>query len=258
MTAPAIGKVVVGSGWWSSDAPSPWLVGDPALKRPQFFGLWLHLVRRYINPAQIVVVDSASPLKPPEMLRRSVLWTSLDRNYGHANDIRIGAIATKHSGFTKSVLLSAMYALCMDADLFCYVEQDCVMRGEAIIDRALAGRAAGIMIGRPTECGRGPDGGRAASMPQNSLIIVGRASLERFINGLLKGPESDGQLSPEIKLSRDCAPVEWLAIPYGRSRPIDFAAPCYYAQHLTADELRRFLASEGLDPAEFGLEIGVP
>jgi hypothetical protein len=71
----------------------------------------------------------------------------------------------------------------------------------------------------------------------------------------MKGPESDGELSPEVKLVRDCAPIELLAIPYGRSRPIDFQEPCYYAQHLTEDELRQFLLVERLSSTDFNFAL---
>ena len=64
-------KVLVGSGWWSNGGAGPWLIGHRAPKTPEFFGLWLHLVRCYISPDHIVVVDSHSPLKPTPDLRNT-------------------------------------------------------------------------------------------------------------------------------------------------------------------------------------------
>jgi hypothetical protein len=230
------------------------LIGHRAPKTPEFFGLWLHLVRRYIGPDHIVVVDSHSPLKPSPDLRNSLTWIELDQNYGHPTDIG-RTIITKYCGFTRTVLLSAMYALCADADLFCYVEQDCVVYGHDMIGHALAGREPTVMIGARTEGGVGLRRPQALPMHQQSLMLVGRACLERFISGLMTGPETDGELSPEAKLERDCAPFEILGIPYGRSRPINFSTPCFYAEHLTADELTRFCALEGVRPADFGLVV---
>lgn len=248
-------KVIVGSGWWCDGVPSPWLVGDQIVKTPQFFGLWLHLVRRYINPDQIVIIDSRSPLKPAEHLRKGLTWIELDRNYGHSNDIRIGRIVTKFAGNTRAQLLGAMFALCNDADIFCHLEQDCVIRGDNLIDRAVAGRQPGIVIGGPATNAVGLNGGLAAGFHQEAMVIVGRSSLERFITGRTKGPETDGELSPEVKLVRDCAPIDILAIPYGRSRPIEFERPHYYAQHLTKDELRKFLMIEELRTSDFNLAL---
>jgi hypothetical protein len=224
-------------------------------KTAEFFGLWLHLVRRYIAPHHIVVVDNHSPLKPTEELRNSVTWIELDQNYGHPTDLQAHKIITKYCGFTRSVLLAAMYALCTDADLFCYVEQDCVVYGHDLIGHALAGREPTVMIGARTEGGVAIGGGRAGRMYQQSLMLVGRACLERFISGLTAGPESDGELSPECKLERDCAPFEVLGIPFGRSRPIDFSTSCFYAEHLTGEELRRFCALEGVSLTDFGLVV---
>jgi hypothetical protein len=248
-------KVLVGSGWWSNGGAGPRLIGHRAPKAPEFFGLWLHLVRRYIDPDHIVVVDSHSPLKPAPDLQNTVTWIELDQNYGHAADIAAGTVITKYCGFTRSVLLGAVYALCTDADLFCYVEQDCVVHGHHLIRHALAGREPTVMVGARTEGGVGVGGRQAGRVHQQSLMLVGRASLERFISGLMAGPESDGELGPERKLERDWAPFEILEIPYGRSRPIDFSTPCFYAQHLTGEELTRFCELEGVRPDDFGLVI---
>jgi len=248
-------KVVVGSGWWCDGTRSPWLIGDQITKTLEFFGLWLHLVRRYLQPDKIVIMDSHSPLKPAEHLRKNLTWIELDRNYGHSNDIRIGTISTKYAGSTRAQLMGAMFALCNDADIYCYVEQDCVIHGNGLIEHALAGREPSIVIGAPPINAVGLHGQRAARFHQEALIIVGRPSLERFIAGRMKGPESDGELSPEVKLVRDCAPIELLAIPYGRSRPIDFQEPCYYAQHLTEDELRQFLLVERLSSTDFNFAL---
>lgn len=248
-------KVIVGSGWWCNRQRSRWTIGDDMTRVPEFFDLWLHLVRHYVKPDHVVVVDSNSPHKPANISQPGLTWIELDRNYGHANDLRVGEIASKFCGFTRSVLLTAMFALSNDADIYCYVEQDCVVRGDDFIDRALAGREPTILIGAPTQNGVGLGGRIAAPMYQQSLIIVGRASLERFIAGVMRGPESDGEVSPEIKMVRDCAPLDLLAIPYGRSRPINFGLPCYYAQHLTGPELANFLAAEHLSPGDFRLNL---
>lgn len=241
-------KVIVGTGWWCDGRVSDWLIGDPFLKSASFFPLWHALVMRALNPAAIFVTDSHSPVKPDVSSLDRVNWTQLDANYGHAMDIRTGRIATKYSGFTRSLMLGASFALCCDADYYVYLEQDCIIRGEHFLQAALSGTREPILVGGRTVQGRGlnPDGS-AEPMYQQALVIVERSALERFIAGLMRGPETDGELSPELKMERDCAPFGLLPVPYGRSRPIDFTRSHYYAQHLTAEEFAEFVRSEGID-----------
>ncbi len=237
------GKVVVGSGWWSDHSPHDWTIGTQEAHTPAFFSLWLKLVKKYVSPSCIVVTDSHAPLKPSIVDRAGVEWIELDQNYGHSNDIRIGRISTKHSGFTRSLFLGATYAIACDADYYVYVEQDCVIHGDGILDAIVAGMEHPIALGARTSGGQGIEG-RAAPMFQQSLIVVARSGLERFISAILSAPETDGELPPEEKLARDLAPFSELCIPFGRSRPLDFSYPHFYAQHLTAVELASFLALE--------------
>ena len=186
----------------------------------------------------------------------NVEFVSLNRNYGQANDIRVGRINTKYCGFTRSVLNGAMYAVCCDADWFIYVEQDCLIRGFDFIKNAIGDSECDILVGQPAERAVGISG-PAAPMLQQSLIIVRKSGFERFITGLLSAPWSDGEVSPEEIMRRRFSPLETLRIPYGRSRPIDFDRMCYYAQHFTDEELARFCESEGIELHEdsMGLQI---
>jgi len=86
----------------------------------------------------------------------------------------------------------------------------------------------------------------AAPMPQQSLVIVRNVGLPRFIEGIVNAPYTDGELSPEKIMHDRLAPIGFLRIPYGRSRPIDFERSHFYAQHLNADELQRFLSLIGV------------
>jgi hypothetical protein len=69
----------------------------------------------------------------------------------------------------------------------------------------------------------------------------------------MTGAETDGEPDPSETRARLCSRRD-LGI-YGRSRPIDFSTPCFYAQHLTSDELTRFCELEGVRPADFGLVV---
>jgi hypothetical protein len=82
-------------------------------------------------------------------------------------------------------------------------------------------------------------------MPQQSLVVVRNVGLPRFIEGIINAPYTDGELSPEMIMRDRMAPVGFLRVPYGRSRPIDFERRHFYAQHLDDDELQRFLSLIG-------------
>ncbi|MHC5018667.1 MAG: FkbM family methyltransferase [Planctomycetota bacterium] len=245
-------KVVVGSGWWCDATPHDWALGADATRSPEFFELWYGQILRCLSPERVVITDSASPVKPVIPDDSRVQWVELDRNYGHANDLRTGRIRTKYSGFTRSVLNGAMYALCCDADVYVYVEQDCLLYGDDFLAHALGDAEADILLGAPAEQARGLDGAEAAPMLQQSLIIVRRAGLERFVQQLLAAPWSDGEVPPEEIMRRQLAPFDHVRVPYGRSRPVDFTRSHFYVQHLDAEELPAFCAVAGARVPEAG------
>lgn len=234
-------KIVVGSGWWCDGQDGPWSIGTPSTKTIMFFYLWYAQVVKCLQPRRIVITDSHSPLKPDHQSFDLIQWIELDRNYGHANDIRTGKLETKYSGFTRSVINGCMYALSCDADYYVYVEQDCLITGGNFLNAAIGESSEDILIGAPTEGGRGLDGKPAASMKQQSLMIVKKTGMERFLTGLLQAEWTDGEVSPEIIMERQLQPLGTLQLPYGRSRPIDFSRSQFYAQHLSQAELDKFI-----------------
>ncbi len=238
--------MVVGSGWWSTGERSPWNIGTDLIRSTSFFALWHRQVLKCLDPARIVVVDSHAPNKPawPEFER--VHWIELDRNYGHANDLHHGRIVTKHCGFTRSMILSATYALCCDADVFVYVEQDCLVHGENFLQAAIGAQELDFYCGQRCQGGISPKGNPALPMYQNSIVVMNRSGLERYITMLVGSPESDVVMSPEDRIEKYMAPFGTLRVPYGRSRPIDFSLPHFYAQHMSQEELVRFLDLESL------------
>jgi hypothetical protein len=238
-------KVVVGSGWWCADKPHQWALGSDKASSVTFFDHWYRQVMTCLTPDRIVVTDSASPFKPDHANFDRLVWIELDRNYGHPNDLRVGLIDTKYSGFTRSVLSGAMHALCCDADFYVYVEQDCLIYGEDFLEKALAGSDQEILLGPPTENGKGLYGQVAAPMLQQSLMIVRRSGLERFISGVLGSPVTDGERSPEETMRLCLPPFGLIGVPYGRSRPIDFGLSHFYAQHLDDRELAQMIETIG-------------
>ena len=205
-------KVVVGSGWWCADDGSkPW-ISDEIVASPRFFELWYQQVKRCLAPERIFVTDSRSPVTPDLAGKPELEWCSLDRNYGHSLDILRGISKTRLCGFTRSVILACAYALCCDADFYVYVEQDCLLRGDDLLKVALGDTTEGIVIGDRTRGGRGiAPGAMAAPSYQQSLMVVRAGAFQRFLSALTAGEETDGQLSPELKMERYWKPFDVLA-----------------------------------------------
>jgi len=239
-------KVVVGSGWWSAGIRSKWNKGDDLTRSPAFFALWHRQVLKSLDPSVILVTDSSSPNKPEWQRFDRVRWLELDRNYGHANDIRIGLSKTKFAGHTRAELMGALYALCCDADYFVYVEQDCLLKGEDFLAQAIGDQEFDFFCGQRTVGGRSFDGGIAAPMLQESVLVMNRRGIENFLSRIIAVPYSDGDLSPEVRIEKELVPYGLLQVPYGRSRPIDFCRSHFYVQHLTREELLGFLQAERL------------
>ena len=264
MAGPAGGGVtgatyVIGSGWWCSDVPERsinprrGLGGDDSIRAVGFFRIWLDSIRRTTRPAAVVVVDSHSPTKPARSARDEVVWVELPFNAKHATD-HLG----QWSGWTRSVILSGQYALMSDAEYFVYVEQDCVLVGEGIVEHCIARMTRGLMVGS----------GAGTPQPlQQSFFILHRRALARFLDNLIALRAPDRELSPEWKfvcaswrplviaanlgllrrprLSR----LAWrlarrffydeLPVGSGRVRPLPEDAPYFYFQHATAEEIER-------------------
>ena len=94
--------------------------------------LWWESVRRFLAPSQVVVVDSNSPVPPPdrEHFDGRLEHIRLLRNPGHSQ-----TTSYHYCGWTASVLVGLEYALANDLDYFLYIEQDALVFGERFLDR---------------------------------------------------------------------------------------------------------------------------
>jgi len=253
-------KYVIGSGWWAStrdDAAQRKRLGDDVIRSARFHDLWYASLCRFTSPAKIFIVDSSSPIKPgPCATDDRLEIVSLDENYGHAVDCD-----EKLCGWSRSVLLGLAYALACSADYFVYVEQDCLLFGEGIVEHAIAKMRHPYMFGS----------GAGTPQPlQQSFFIVHHSEFARMIRRLERFPESDRLVSPEVKFARlkwDWLPSsllvgkrrkKWLRrtgrfwydeLPFGcgRTRPIDWEAPFFYFQHGSADELSTYMERAAIE-----------
>jgi len=255
-------KYVIGSGWWATDEPSlenRMTPGDDIIRSAEFHKLWYKSICKYTNPEKIFIVDSNSPIKPP--LNRDdgrIEFVSLDKNYGHS----VKSTA-KFCGVMRSFLFGVSYAWMCDADYFVYVEQDCLVCGEGIIEYAIDKMSHPYMFG---------DGSGTPQPTQISIFIIKRSHFTNFLNGLARIEDADHVVSPEEKFARielDWLPNhiankrlrrlrsrwwkltgrfwrDWLPFGYGRARPINWNDPYFYFQHGTKEEIQAYLEHTGL------------
>lgn len=257
-------KYVIGSGWWctqdASGGPQRKTLGDDVIRTAAFHELWYQSVDRFADPCKILIVDSAAPVRPPaHVADPRVEIVRLDENYGHAT-----ACTARFCGYTRSCLMGVAYAWLCDADYFVYVEQDCLLYGEGLIEYAIERMTHDYMFG----------GGEGTPQPiQQSLFIIRRPAFGRFLNGLDRIRASDREVSPEVKFARlawDCVPARigpirlprlqrrwwkltgglWrdrLPYGYGRVRPIEWNRPRFYFQHGSREEVDIYVEKTGMD-----------
>lgn len=256
-------RIMVGSGWWCSEVPDSETnpnrkkLGDDEVRAVSFFEKWLRNLERVASVDEVVVVDSCSPTKPPEDLRSKVRWVELPFNARHSTDH-----AGRWSGWLRSVLTGGSYAVSAEAEYFVYVEQDCLLSGEGIIEHCISKMTKSMMFGS----------GEGTPQPlQQSFFIVRKDALAGFLKNLTDLKERDCELSPEWKFvfaswrplvlasnlgllrSKRAKKLalkialrksfDFLPIHGGRSRPLRTNDPFYYFQHGTSEELQKFFSA---------------
>lgn len=271
---------VIGSGWWSKDnegfSKERKKLGDDFIRSPEFHHLWYESISRYTTPNKIIIVDSASPQKPPLNLKDGrIEFISLDKNYGHATNC-IG----KFGGWLRSCLLGVAYAWMCDADYFVYVEQDVLLYGEGIIEHAISRMNHSFMFGR---FGQGLRTKTPQPLQQSFFIIKKPAYLE-FMQRMEQIRGTDQEIFPEIKFTQiryNWLPkaliytrfgklwriltadlwYDWLPYGYGRERPLNWNDPFFYFQHGTINEIQQYIKLTGfkvtLDGSELNIEKSI-
>ncbi|MCB1060855.1 MAG: hypothetical protein KDB65_11535 [Calditrichaeota bacterium] len=229
---------IIHSGWWCDETRrhigANYNESDDRVRTPGFFDVWYECVKTFADPVQIFVADSASPLKP-DLSNKQVEWVNLAKNFKH------GMICEgKYGGWTRSFSLGAMHAYLNDADYSVFLEQDCLIVGEGIIEDCIAKMGnAKIMYG--------------ATSPvriEQSFVVIRRDYILDFLHGFLGMKQSDKDLFTEVKFQRlqkraralravglPAAGFEPLPFGFGRNRPLDLSEPKFYAQQWSREEL---------------------
>lgn len=256
-------KYIISTGWWCNHEDEvdhrDKLFGSDEIRGKDFFGKWYEAVTKFTNPEKIIIVDSKSPVKPVLPLDDLRLeFLSLNENAGHSTN-HLG----DWCGYTRGVIMGMSFALCCDVDYWVYIEQDALIYGDNIIEKAIAEMSEDFMFG---------SGDGTPQVLQQSFMIMKRSFIPTFIKNYSRFKSTDNQISPETKFA--LATVKFsrlipefvirnrssrtvigilrilifkflkykinksgLPFGYGRSRPINFNDKEFYFQHGTQEEL---------------------
>lgn len=229
-------KYCIGTGWWcdgsGKHSHSKWQqYVDISCRQKDFFDVWYNAIKKYCSPQKIVIIDSNSPIKPN--IYDDCVLINLIKNWGAAAD---GASIGTLSGWDRSVIGGVMYAILNDFDYFVYIEQDCLVYGKDIIEVAIKQMDSDcqLMLGDPKG---------TPQKTQQSFMIFSKKFMPIFIKNELAMQHKDLlKKSPEQRyFDYYQRYIKYLPFGYGRSRPIDFESSNFYAQHLTSEELDKFI-----------------
>jgi hypothetical protein len=247
-------KYIVGSGWWCGDDSLRLKHGDNLIRQSGFHDIWMRGVETFCNPEKIIIVDSNSPIKPN--VKDGIEFLSLNQNAGHSTNLKKGE---KYCGWSASVLLSMHYALHCDCDYFVYIEQDCLLYGDGVIEKQIEhmnSNGLDLLYG---------SGDNTFQPVQVSFFVVKKSYIEKLISKYFSINSDDSELSPEFKLNMVYKRVAYfipeiilknkvvnyvlskiknrhsMTIGYGRERPIDFNDDYFYFQQGSAEEINDYL-----------------
>ena len=222
---------IIHTGWWcdgSNIHPGATKYSDARIRSQLFFDVWYEFVRAYTHPEKIIVVDSASPARP-DLTNKDVEFVSLKRNFLHGMKCD-----TKYGGWTRAFFTGAFYALMNDAEYSVFIEQDCLVVGEGIIERAIENldkKSVSFALGGPNRS-------------DQSLTIVRTSFLLEFMQRYFSIPEDDRDMDTEDKFMK-CVGSDAVFAPlpfgYARNRPINFGDRHFFAQQWRKKELLQLL-----------------
>lgn len=259
------------TGWYSSNEPRTYQTfGDESVRNQSFRSLWWQSVDTFIQPKHVLVVDSASPVKPHDHLFSSTKTTQIEllKNPGHAQNC-----TTHYAGWMASILVGLEFSLLNDVDFFLYVEQDALVYGKGFVEKIKQKLLTNDFVFG--------GGGKFAEIEQ-SVFAVNKKGIRKFLSALHNIHYSDRQVGPEVKFMYAASllkssglagmlsynqprlmrrlhnklfcmmlPIikqyELLPFGYGRVRPINFADDIFYFQQGSADEINAYKKLTGFN-----------
>jgi len=259
------------TGWYSSEAVRTYeTFGDDSIRRLSFRPLWWQSVDRFIQPQHVLIVDSASPVKPEDHLYTSTKFSNIEllKNPGHSQNCE-----THYCGYMASVILGLEFALHNDVDFFLYVEQDALVYGADFVKKIQHQLLSHDLI-----FGAGDQDGDI----QQSIFAANKRGIRKFLSRLHSINNTDRQIAPEMKfmnaasllhsipfirllssenpriLARASTKLflssmsifkQYAVLPfgYGRVRPINFSDDIFYFQQGSADEINAYKKLTGFN-----------
>lgn len=262
---------LVCTGWYSTEAPRNYLTfGDDLIRNPDFRALWWQSLDTFIKPENVLIVDSASPVKPQDQLctTTNFKYIELLKNPGHSQNC-----PTHYCGYMASVILGLEYALLNDVDFFLYVEQDALVYGDGFVEKIKTRLLKNDLVFG--------NGGKFGEI-QQSVFAANKKGIRKFLSAIHQINFSDRQISPEMKfmyaaswlsgfpfaglMSHDNPKLtrragtsfllklmplmrnyDFLPFGYGRLRPINFNDEFLYFQHGSLDEINSYRKLTGFN-----------
>jgi len=259
---------IITTGWWSTkdDIDNRTIkVGNSIIRSKEFHELWFQAIKKYTSSKKIFIIDSNSPVKPI-MNEEDEVLISLLKNAGHSTN-HIGKLC----GVSRAHLLGMSLAMVNEVDYWVYVEQDALIYGDGIIEECIK------QMKKPYMFGYGLGTPQPTQPTQQSLMIIKKEAIPKFIYNFNKIKAKDSQISPETKFAIATTPIlqlisekffikmedntkmgnfikrviwklidifrdfDYLPIGYGRVRPINFDDKYFYFQHGDKEELDNFI-----------------
>jgi hypothetical protein len=260
---------LVCTGWYSTDAPRSYVTfGDDGIRNNVFRPLWWQSIDTFVKPQHVLIVDSASPVKPQDASYTSTNYQYIEmlRNPGHSQNC-----TTHYAGYMASVILGLEYALLNDVDFFLYIEQDALTYGKDFVKKIKQSLLKSDFV-------FGNAGAR--SEIEQSVFALSKKGIRNFLSALHAIEYSDRQVPPEMKFMYAAShlngtPLDgllswdnplWVRRPftrlffqlmplfgqytllpfgYGRVRPINFDDDIFYFQQGTKEEINLYKQRTG-------------
>lgn len=257
---------IITTGWWCTNDDAiddrKIIQGESIIRTDEFHKIWFDAVNTYTTPQKVFIVDSDSPVKPIMNKEKETLVTLMN-NAGHSTHH-----TGKLSGVSRAHLLGMSLVMVNEADYWVYIEQDALIYGKGIIEKCIEKMNKPYMFGY----------GLGTPQPvQQSLMIIKKEGIPKFIKNFTGIKAKDSEISPEVKFAiatsfiLKCIPeriyikmedntrlgnllrrviwkciktfrgFDYLPIGYGRARPIDFGNTHFYFQHGDQEELNKWL-----------------
>jgi hypothetical protein len=260
---------LVCTGWYSSNESRTYQTfGDDLIRSKDFRSLWWNSMDTFVQPENVLIVDSASPIKPNDNLYTTThrQYIELLKNSGHSQNC-----TAHYCGYMASVILGLEYALHNDVELFIYIEQDALIYGKDLIKKIKQClKEKDLVFG---------DGGKFGDIEQ-SIFAANKKGIRKFLSALHAINFTDRQIQPEFKFMYAASKmkhfpllglVSWdnnrlirrastimlhrampflkeyeiLPFGYGRIRPINFSDELFYFQQGNLDEITAYRTLTG-------------